>query len=58
MIKAIDMEHPKITQLLHCLYLIIFYLNSILLDHLILMIHLFKPTAIMIITFIVSFQGQ
>ena len=37
--------------------LIIFYLNSILLHHF-LMIHLFKPTAIMIITFIVSFQGQ
>ena len=41
---------------LHCLYPVIFYLNSILLDHF-LMIHLFKPTAIMIITFIVSFQG-
>ena len=57
MIKAIDMEHLKITELLHCLYLIIFYLNGILLDHF-LMIYLFKPTAIMIITFIVSFQGQ
>ena len=57
MIKAIDMEHLKITELLHCLYLIIFYLNSILLDHF-LMIYLFKPTAIMIITCIVSFQGQ
>ena len=57
MIKAIDMEHLKITELLHCLYLIIFYLNSILLGHF-LMIYLFKPTAIMIITFIVSFQGQ
>ena len=42
---------------LHCLYQIIFYLNSVLLDHF-LMIHLLKPTAIMIITFIVSFQGQ
>ena len=34
-----------------------FCLNSVLLDHF-QMIHLFKPTAIMIITFIVSFQGQ
>ena len=34
---------------------IIFDLKSVLLDHF-LMIH--KPTAIMIITFIVSFQGQ
>ena len=33
---------------LHCLYLIIFYLNSVLLDHFV-MIHLFKPPAIMII---------
>ena len=38
MIKAIDMEHPKITEPLHCLYLIIFYLNSVLLDHVILII--------------------
>ena len=58
MIKAIDMEHPKITEPLHCLYLIIFYLNSILLDHVILIIHLFKPAAIMIITLLVSFHGQ
>ena len=39
---------------MHCLYLIIFYLNSVLLDHF-LMIYVFKPTAIMIITFIVFF---
>ena len=41
----------------HLLYLIIPYLNSILLDHF-LKIHLFKPTSIMIIIFIFSFEGE
>ena len=39
------------------IYPIIFHLNNVLLDHLV-MIHLFKPTAIMIIICKVFIQGQ